>query len=263
MFQDLSKALTDLVDGARLAPLWWRVGIDQIASRFRRTLLGPIWMVGSLLATSFALGYVFSGLFGTDYRTTFSFLITGVLSWYLLGGSSNEAAAAFTGSASLMQVQKLPLSFYVYLHMQRQFLNFVPQLLAFFLATALLRLGRIPTWIFVPGFILDMMVLFFVSFIIGIAATRFRDIGHMVGVIMQLLFFMTPIFWKPEQLPAAKRFVVEFNPFWHLMELLRQPLLGAYPATEHWVWASGILVVTASITVITLTYCRKRVVFWL
>jgi energy-coupling factor transporter ATP-binding protein EcfA2 len=115
----LTSAVRDVIDGFRLAPLWWRVGIDQTLSRFRRTLLGPFWMAGGLLATAAALSVVYGSLFGTDWRATFPHLIAGILVWFLIAGVIGEATSLFLSAAGTMQIQKLPLTFHVLLHMQR------------------------------------------------------------------------------------------------------------------------------------------------
>ena len=65
----LTAAINDVRTGVQMAPLWWRIGLDNLSSRYRRTVLGPFWMAASTMATGLALAAVFGGLMGGDFRT--------------------------------------------------------------------------------------------------------------------------------------------------------------------------------------------------
>ncbi len=256
-------AFRDMIDGIRLAPLWSRLAWEQTVARFRRTILGPFWLTANLLAISFALSVVFGGLLGQNYRTNFALLISGILSWSIIGGVLGDAAGVFISAGPLMNTMKLPLSFHVLLMMMRNFINFLAQLIALWIVLAILRLGSVPTWhllIGLPIVLIDMSLL---SMIVAIPSTRFRDINQTVGFAVQILFFLTPVFWVPAQMHGRKRAIFDLNPFAHLLELVRQPLLGRAPALLHFEWGFGLMVLLTGVVITMLTLYRKRVVFWL
>ncbi len=71
--------------------------------------------------------------------------------------------------------------------------------------------------------------LWWLAVVISIASARFRDIPPIVASLLQILFFLTPVIWRKEDLPG-KAILVDFNPFYHLIEIVRAPLLGsAFP----------------------------------
>ena len=256
-------AFRDIIDGIRLWPLWTRLAWEQTVARFRRTILGPFWLTANLLAISFALSVVFGGLLGQDYRTNFALLISGILAWSIIGGVLGDAAGVFISAGPLMNTMKLPLTFHILLMMTRNFINFLAQLIALWVVLAALRLGAVPTWhllIGLPIVLIDMSLL---SMIVGIPSTRFRDINQTVGFVVQILFFLTPVFWVPSQMHGKKRALFDLNPFAHLLELVRQPLLGRAPAMLHFEWGFGLMVVLTAMVVAMLALYRKRVVFWL
>ena len=263
MIYALQAATADLVEGARLAPLWWRLGVTQTVSRFRRTLLGPLWLAGGALATAVAIAFVFGGLFGGSWRENFPFIISGLIGWFLVGGLVNDGANAFITGAGMMQAQRLPVSFHIYLHLHRTLINFVFQMLALQAVLLGLGLAHLPHWAFVPGLALVFAIGLFISVLVGLTATRFRDFGHIMGFVMSIMFFLTPVFWRMDQMAESRRFIVTMNPLWHMLELLRQPLLGAAPAAVHWWVSLQVLVVSAVAAVTALAIFRKRVVFWL
>lgn len=259
----LSAAVADFVDGARLAPLWLRVGWEQVVARFRRTVLGPFWLSANLLAISFALSFVFGGLLGQNYRGTFPMIISGILVWSIIGGALTEAASVFIISGGLMHTQKLPLTFHLYLMMHRLFINFVAQLIALWTVLAVLKLGAIPTWEVIPGLAIVLACGFFMGVVIAIPSTRFRDVNQFIGFSVQILFFMTPVFWSASQMQGKRRVILEWNPFAHLLEIVRQPLLGRAPSPEHWTFSLGFLAFLVVLSLAMMAAFRRRVVFWL
>lgn len=263
MANPVELAVRDIVNGARLAPLWTRLGWEQTAIRFRRTLLGPFWLSANLLATSIALTFVFGALLGANWRETFPLIISGLLVWSLLGGVVGEAAGVFIGSAGQIQTQKLPLTFYIYLMMQRTAINFAAQLITLWVVLLCMQEFAFPTWPLLLALPLVLACGFFASIIVAIPSTRFRDINQMTQFFMQIMFFVTPIFWFPGAMAGPRRMVVDYNPLAHMLELIRQPLLGRIPAVEHWIWTIGTLLVLAVIATIVLAVNRKRIVFWL
>ncbi len=256
-------AFRDIIDGIRLAPLWSRLAWEQTVARFRRTILGPFWLTANLLAISFSLSVVFGSLMGQNYRTNFALMISGILSWSIIGGVMGDAAGVFISAGGLMQTMKLPLTFHILLMMMRNFINFLAQLIALWLVLAVLRLGALPTWHLLIGLPIVLIDMSLISMILAMPSTRFRDINQTVGFAVQILFFLTPVFWSPSQMHGKKRFIFDLNPFAHLLELVRRPLLGQAPALLHFEWGFGLMVVLTAVVVAMLALYRKRVVFWL
>lgn len=259
----LMAALKDVADGVRLAPLWWRLGLDQTASRFQRSVLGPFWMACNLLVIAFALAFVVSLLMGVDMSKSYPQVVAGLLAWSLVGTTIAEAQAIFLYNAGLMQSQRLPLSFYVFLHAQKAATNFLFQLIAFWAVMLLMRKFVMPHWTLIPAVALMLLVVCFQGFIIAIPSTRFRDVAYMMSYVVQLLFYVTPVFWTVDHLSAEARRTVELNPLTHQVDLLRAPLLGHAPTVADWVWVLGTAGVLALIALSLLAVFRKRVVFWL
>lgn len=263
LFGSFKAALQDLYRGAGLAPLWWRVSIEQTVTRYRRTLLGPFWLASSTLATAFSLAIVFGSMFGGKIGDTLPFIMIGVVSWSLTGGVLPEIASTFVTGSGVMQVQKLPVSFHAYLQMSRVLITFLHQIVGLWLLLIILKLATVPHWHLLFTLPILLMIGFFMAIPIGMLSVRFRDINYMITFISQGLFMLTPVFWRRTQVPAHLHWVVDLNPFAHLLEILRQPLMG-HPAPAGDLTASLLILGLACIlSVFALTFFRRRVVFWL
>ena len=99
------------------------------------------------------------------------------------------------------------------------------------------------------------------ALLLGLLSARFRDIPYMIASVTQLLFLVTPIMWSADQI--GNKLIVELNPFYHLIEVIRAPLLGAVPPPETW---AAVVGVTAAGWVVTLAFFvrfRERIAYWI
>jgi ABC-type polysaccharide/polyol phosphate export permease len=259
----LKVAVQDFMDGAKLAPLWWRVGIEQTITRYRRTVLGPFWVASSTLATSLALSVVWGGIFGVPIQEHLPFVISGVVAWSLTGGMLIDGANTFFAGAGLMQVQKLPLSFHAFLQIDRMFINFVHQIIALWAVFLILRVVHIPHWQILLSLPLVLLTAFFFSIPLGMVALRYRDVNYMLTFIAQALFTMTPVFWRKGQMSGRMHWLADYNPFAHQLELIRQPLLGMPAPIEDWMASLAFMAFGAVLALLCMTVFRRRVVFWI
>ncbi len=74
--------------------------------------------------------------------------------------------------------------------------------------------------------VLVVLNLWWLSVVISIASARFRDIPPIVASLLQILFFVSPVIWRKEDLPKHA-LLADINPFYHLIEILRAPLMGS------------------------------------
>jgi ABC-type polysaccharide/polyol phosphate export permease len=211
----------------------------------------------------FALSFVFGGMMGTRWQDNFPYVLAGILAWSMVGAGIAEGANMFVNGAGMMQVQRLPLSFYAWLSASRVLVNFLAQLITYWVVLAVLGLAAIPSWTLILTLPLTFIATLAVGFVVAIPSTRFRDIGLGVGFVIQLMFFLTPIFWHPGRMQGVRGMVVEYNPFTHLVALIREPLLGHAPRMSDWTWGVGWTLGACVATYVLLVAFRKRVIFWL
>ncbi len=126
-------------------------------------------------------------------------------------------------------------------------------------------LGIAPGWaalLAIPGVALWLVDAFAVSVLLGAVCARFRDIPPIVGSVLQIAFFVTPVIWKPEQVGPARQVYLPINPFYALLDLVRGPLLGQVPTgmvvLSAVVWSLLLCVVAWRLFV----RVRGRIAFW-
>jgi ABC-2 type transport system permease protein/lipopolysaccharide transport system permease protein len=96
---------------------------------------------------------------------------------------------------------------------------------------------------------------------IGMVSARFRDVPQLINSVVQIVFFVTPIMWKPELL-RSRTFIADFNPFYHLLEIVRAPLLGTLPSAKSYIAVLLITLVNVVIVGAFFARFRSRISYW-
>jgi ABC-2 type transport system permease protein len=262
------RAVDDLVVGWRQRELWAHLGWQDIRQRYRRSVLGPIWITISMAVTAIALGVLYAGLFGNDLSVQLPYILVGFIVWTFVSGCISEGSDVFIANEGLIKQLPAPLSVHVYRLTWRQILFFAHNLIVY--AVMLVVFPQPLGWaslMALPAFLLLAVNGAWVALLLGIVTTRFRDLAPIIQSVVQLLFFLTPIVWIYDDLLAnaaiAERArLVEFNPLLHFIEIIRQPMLGQEQHLRHWIVVLVITVVGWAVTMVALRRYRSRVAYW-
>jgi len=113
-----------------------------------------------------------------------------------------------------------------------------------------------------PGLLLVYLNVLWLGFVFAILSTRYRDVSLIVASFLQLAFFGTPILW-PASTIGEHALVVQMNPLYHLIEIVRAPLLGEAPSWLSWSVSLGSIVVGAFTAMALFRRASRRIVYWL
>lgn len=261
---DLSKAQLDLLGGLAKAPLWWLLAWQDTKQRYRRSFLGPFWITASTGILVGAMGPLYGALLGQDVSSYLQYLAVSFIIWGFISASINEAGAAFVGADGYIKQVALPLSVYVYRFLARNVI-----LLAHNALIVLVVLAFLPPahwrdiWLLPFGFLLVLGNLFWIALLLAVVSARFRDIPQLVTNIVQAAFFLSPVLWKAEMLGSRNRFVVDFNPLYHFIEVIRAPLLGQPVHGISWLVSASLMIAGSVGAVLVFSRFRARVPYWL
>jgi ABC-type polysaccharide/polyol phosphate export permease len=256
------EAITDLIQGFRKHEVWTTFAFHEIRQRFRRSVLGPFWLTLSMGIMVGALGLVFSTLFGQDVSRTLPYISVGLIFWGLLTSAINEGTMAFIGNENYIRNVPLPVSIHFYRMMARNLIIWGFNMAIYVVVLIWFRI--VPDWqflLFIPGFALFLLNAMWMGLAASILSTRYRDIPQVISNGLQVVFFVTPIFWSPETLPKRPAFV-DWNPLYHLIELVRAPLLGYDVPAESWLFGLGLAVVGSASTIMLYRRAYARIAYW-
>ena len=253
----------EVVAGFYAWPVWSIMGWQDIRQRYRRSVLGPFWITLSMGIFTFVLGIIYSRLFHVELHDYLPYLTVGFVVWGFISATANESCIAFSDVARIMKQIKLPFSVYVLRLVYRNFIIFLHTVVIFIPLAIIFKIAPTLTMLLaIPGLLLVCINLAWLAMVIAILSTRYRDIQPIVGTVIQLGMFATPIMWTVSNLGDDK-IVAELNPVYHLIEVTRAPLLDTIPALESWLVATGLAVVGSIFAIALLVRASRRIVFWL
>jgi ABC-2 type transport system permease protein len=262
------RAFGDLGAGLRQRPLWGYLGWQDIKQRYRRSVLGPLWISISMGVIATAMGLLYGTLFGQPLATFLPYVATGLLIWRFVEGCVLEGSEVFIANEGLIRFLPAPLTLHIYRLVWRQTLFFAHNLVIWAIIVAIFQVPLGWTLLLaLPAFVVLVLNGFWVAILSGIIATRFRDIPPIIASVTQLIFFMTPIIWSYDMLKenaaaAARIRWVELNPVMHYVEIVRQPMIGTEIVWRHWYVVGVITVVGWAAALVCLRNYRSRVAYW-
>lgn len=206
-------------------PLLSQLIRQQMILRYRRTFLGYCWTLINPLLMIFIMGLVFSSLFKEDFLKFTAFLFAGMIPWNFISNVVNQSGSAYINNEGLIKkiyIPKLifPISIVITL--------FVDALLSFaVLIFFIIILGGNISWVifFVPvAFSVLLIFAFGISFIISVSTVFYRDLQYVLSIVMQGLFYLTPVLYVKDKIPNSLAVLVSLNPLTPLIEIFRSPI---------------------------------------
>lgn len=263
----MNQALIDtvsreLVDGIRATQIWGMLGWDDIRQRYRRSVLGPFWITLSMGVLIFMLGVIYARLFNIDIATYLPFLSIGYILWGFISSTTNESCRAFQEGERILKQLKLPYAVYVLRVVWRNFIVFLHTIVIYVPVAIIFQVAPDRySLLALPGLALVYLNQTWVAFVVAILATRYRDVQQVVMTAVNILLFATPIMWPATSLGDAQ-YIALVNPLYHLVEIVRAPLLGLAPSALSWAVAIVMAVVGWLIAVALFARASRRIVFW-
>lgn len=217
----------DIVAGLGLWNMWSRQSSNEVRRRYRRTVLGPMWVTVSLLIFAVAMSVIWSTLFKQNVVEFLPFLLSGLLSWGLISGSIGESCTAFLGGEALMKSRQFPYSSLIFVVLARNTVILGHNLVGYALVALICGVGiSWSTLLLIPGAALVLINCGWICVVVAIFCLRFRDFPQIVASLLQISMFVTPVFWSASQMQGRRALIVDANILHHLIEIVREPLLG-------------------------------------
>lgn len=263
-------AFGDLKRAWRQRPLWGHLGFQDIKQGYRRSVLGPLWITISTGVMALALGLLFSSLWNQELKDFLPYITVGLICWNFLSACINDGATVFIANEGLIKQLPAPITTHVFRLIWKQTLLFGHNMVIYFLLLAIYwRPVGMAWFLWLPAFAALVITGCWVSILIGILATRFRDIPPIINSVVLLIFYMTPIVWQTSSLQGAaggRAHLVELNPLMHYIEIIRQPLIGEISDWNtygrHWLVVGAITVLGWAVALVFLRNYRARVSYW-
>lgn len=258
------KFLTDTFRAAALWRVWGHLAVNDLRGRFARSMLGFAWILVSFAIWAAGVGFIYARLFELDAKVFVPFLTIGFALWGYISSSFVESSTSFISAAGYVKQFNLPKQVYIFRSILSQTVSLSMSLAVCFVVIGLF--GAL-TWqgvlLAIPGLLLLVVAASLHAFLSAYITPYLRDFPHAMASLLNVLFFVTPIIF-PAQMLAKKGLggVYQYNPFYYLLEVVREPLLqGTPPGLDIWIGAISYVVFFGIMVWLLCRSLNKRLVY--
>ena len=240
------------------------LGVDDVKETYRRTLVGPLWITIGLGVQVGMIGVVFALIFSAEVKTYLPYLAVSLVVWNFLQQSISDGCNAFIKSGRLIRQLPLPFMAYVQRILWKQTFIFSHNFIVVPIVFILFGYGLNESAFFFPlGLAILLANLGWIVVVVGIVSARYRDLPPIVQSLLTMAFYVSPIIWMPTAIPVGYRGVIlGLNPVYHLMEMVRGPILGEIPQIVSIVVTTSLAVVGWVVAWLLLRKLGPSIAFW-
>ncbi|WP_182684690.1 ABC transporter permease [Marilutibacter spongiae] len=224
-----ASLLSDATGSLRRPEFWTFATWLDLITKYRRSRLGILWMFLPPTATVFLLGYFYAGLSNKDPFAFMPYMGMGYILWRFITQVIGESSSTMIGHRAFIMDGRTRFTDYVLRCVSKAGLYFsaalVVVLIAFALSPGFSIVNILTLVVTLPIFLLN---LFSVGVLLSLIGARYPDTHEFTTTIFIFGFLLTPILWYPEHIAhgTPRALLMDVNPAFHLIELVRGPLLG-------------------------------------
>jgi len=201
----------------------------EIKQRYKQSILGYAWVILNPFFQMLVMSFVFSfimriGDVGVPYPI---YLYAGLLPWTLFSNSLISSMGALTGNAGLLTKIYFPREIFV-------ISTILAKVVDYFLASSvfiimMIYFGLPVTWNvlwFIPIFLIQLIFTYGLSLFVSAFNLFYRDIQYIIGLVLLLWMYLTPVIYPVELFPEKYRWIFQLNPMAVIINAYRQVILG-------------------------------------
>ncbi len=207
----------------------WKIFVSQVIhlaqanlkTRYRKTWAGFLWVVMNPLIMYGVQTYIFSRVLKLNVDNYSMYLLSGLLPWLYIVQSLEMSTSMFVTSGQLLKSFPAHPLVYLIAQLMDNFFNFTAAFSILFIALALNSPPTIYALLLPIPLVILMVFIFSFAWLLATIHVFFRDTRFMVTFMLNVSFFLTPIFYTTHAVPEEYRWMVVFNPFYIMIRPFR------------------------------------------
>ena len=206
---------------------WWYTATCRTKARFIRTYLGNYWLGLSNLLSIAALAGVYGTVFKVgDFKEYSIYLGLGLVTWNFISSSILSSAILFENNSANIKNTNINPIFYVLEEWAFQFQTFIQSFGLVLIVLSFIKFSLILNFFIyaLPSLLNLLIFLFWFPLLVCIVGARFQDIYQIVPILMQLIFLLTPILYKKENL-SNLGWLADYNIFYVMLSSFRDTIM--------------------------------------
>lgn len=259
----MSKSKANFIFKKNSYQLMMKFISQHLLLRYRRTFLGYLWTLINPLLMMAVLAFVFSTLFNHDIKTFAVFLFAAFIPWNFFSYTITQCAGCFIANENLIKQIYIPKYVFPLSVTIALLIDSILALLALFIIIIIVGAPITKALVYLP---ISYILLFLFSLGIGLACSiltiYFRDIQHLISILLQGLFFLSPILYKHGTISGEYAWIMNLNPIIPYIDMFRKPIYeGIMPSHETTILALILSVATLVIGFTIYILNHKKIVY--
>lgn len=247
---------------------WSHLAMNDLKARFRRSKLGLMWTVLQPLLLTLILSFVFSTVFKQTLGTYAMYILSGIVVWDMMQASVVGGGNSLFASEQYIRQFNHPISIYTLRYAILNLVTFLMELIALIIWVLIFQ----PENLILAFFTLPLTVLLYFPLVWGLvtiagySGAKYRDYPQIMLLVMQMIYYFSPVFFKQEMFLSSNilKVIFDLNPITHILNLVRYPFVYMkMPAMFDYIYVTvtDILVVLWALRVNLKN--EKKVIFYL
>lgn len=246
---------------------WWHLALSDLRSRWRRSSLGILWSMLQPLGITILISIVFSRLLNVSFLEYAPYVLSGIIFWDFFASNVSGGALAFVQNEPYIKQCRHPLAIYTLRAVLANLVVTTVATLSLVIVVLVLKPETLG-WAWLGWFIAAPILLFTawpLATALAYVSVRFRDVPHALGLAMQSLWFISPVYFDVKMFRSAGLDgLVDYNPIYHLLELTRAPFLrGEWPSLANYGVSLATIAGLATLAIVLGRRMERRVLFYL
>ena len=241
------------------------LGWQDVRQAYRRSVVGPFWITGGMAIQIATMGVVFSLIFKSDIQNYLPFLATSVIVWGFMSSVISEGCLSYINGESIIKQLNIPLYVHVLRVVWKNIITLGHNLVI--LPLVFLVIWHGVSWqllLVLPGLVILIANLTWLATVLGALSSRFRDLPPIITSLLTVTFYVTPVMWYPTLIGNNQlaHMLLGLNPFYHLLQIVRLPILGQVPTIENWTLSLVFALGGWVFTILLMKRVQNKIAYW-
>jgi ABC-type polysaccharide/polyol phosphate export permease len=202
--------------------LIWCLALKELRVRYKRSVLGFVWALLNPLMMMAILTVVFSNLARLPIKQYAVFLISALLPWTFFSQALTYCTESIVGNGPLLKKVRVDSAVFPVAAVLSNIFNFLFSLAPLVLILLVLRFPFYWTWLYLPVAMIPLMMFALgLGFYFATVNVFFRDVSHIVQILLSGWFYLCPIMYSFDFLPQKYHTVFRLNPMLYILNGFR------------------------------------------
>jgi ABC-type polysaccharide/polyol phosphate export permease len=262
--QRLRAMAADMQRALRHRQFVWVLAKKDIFAGTHLTILGPVWLVLQPLLWILAMFYLVQPTLPNQKVNYQLYIAIGVILYSSVQTFITGGTQVFVREKGLILNVALPLSVFAFKNAARVVIEMLIMSPIILVTMIFYPPASGPAmFLAIPGLLILFVFGFGVTLALGTLSARFADVIYMTQALMRVMLFVTPVFWLPDLTRGPRLLIANLNPLYHLLAVVRDPLMGKVPPLIHYQIAIPLALTAFVVGLLLFTRFRGRVPVWI